>query len=51
MGFSLAFEINSRAQVMGWSDTSSGHSHAFLWQSGSGMQDLGTLPGLLFSIG
>ena len=27
------------------SETSSGEGHAFLWQSGSGMQDLGTLGG------
>ena len=30
---------------MGYSDTPSNQTHAFLWQSGSGTQDLGTLGG------
>ena len=36
---SEAFGINDSGQVVGYSD-----GRAFLWQSGSGMQDIGTLP-------
>ena len=36
--------INERGQIVGWSDTRSGASHAFLWQNGR-MRDLGTLGG------
>src|SRR5262245_34043691 len=39
--------INNSGQVVGGSySTSTGQGHAFLWQSGTGMQDLGTLGGM-----
>src|SRR5712692_5864320 len=34
---------NASGQVAGWSSTTGGVDHAFVWTSGSGMQDLGTL--------
>src|SRR5712692_10618015 len=41
-----ALGINNSGQAVGDKDfTSSGGSHAFLWSSGTGAQDLGTLPG------
>src|SRR5438128_5108116 len=43
--FALAFRINEGGQVVGWSTTSSGDTHAFLWRAGTGMIDLGTLVG------
>src|SRR5690242_14893014 len=36
--------INDRGQVVGYSETSSGETHAFLWKKGA-MTDLGTLGG------
>jgi probable HAF family extracellular repeat protein len=47
-GGSQAFDINSRGQVVGSSNTASGcpnacERHAFLWEDGR-MTDLGTLP-------
>jgi len=41
--------LNDLGQVIGWSDTRLGPTHAFLWQSGV-MTDLGTLPGGLSSV-
>jgi probable HAF family extracellular repeat protein len=41
----VAQGINDSGQVVGTSYTASGFFHAFLWQSGSGMQDLGALGG------
>ena len=41
---SFAYGINNSGQVVGYSDTSSGNQHAFLY-SGGVMQDLGTLGG------
>jgi probable HAF family extracellular repeat protein len=42
----VAQDINSRGQVVGFSDLSGDAAgHAFLWTENSGMQDLGTLPG------
>jgi probable HAF family extracellular repeat protein len=37
--------INDLGQVVGTGVTSSGLEHAFLWNSGGGIRDLGTLPG------
>jgi probable HAF family extracellular repeat protein len=42
---SVARGINETGQIVGWSHTSDGDWHAFLWQNGEGMQDLGTLGG------
>lgn len=42
--WSEAHGINNSGQTVGVADTKTG-PHAFLWTSGSGMQDLGTLPG------
>jgi probable HAF family extracellular repeat protein len=39
-----AAAINSAGQIVGWSMTSTGALHAFVWQNGS-MTDLGTFPG------
>jgi len=36
---------NDASQVVGFSDTPSGESHAFLWTEEGGMEDLGTLGG------
>lgn len=41
---SVADGINSQGDVVGWS-TIGGLTHAFLWTSGDGMRDLGTLGG------
>jgi len=35
--------INASGQVAGWSHNTSGIDHAFVWTSGSGLLDLGTL--------
>lgn len=51
-----ANSINDVGEVVGWSTVVPGtngytqSSHAFLWKQGSGMQDLGTLPGDTFSV-
>jgi probable HAF family extracellular repeat protein len=37
--------INNSGQVVGWSWNNNNKSHSFLWQSGDGMQDLGTFGG------
>ena len=42
---SYASGINARGQVVGDSSTATGEGHAFLWEAGTGMQDLGTLGG------
>jgi len=43
---SEALAINNLGQVSGWSyATSAQIMHAFLWNPGTGMQDLGTLGG------
>ena len=44
----LAFGVNDAGQVVGYSFTTTGHSHAFLY-SNSVMQDLGTLGGAIAS--
>jgi probable HAF family extracellular repeat protein len=42
----LAYNINSQGQVVGYSDLKgNANFHSFLWTSGTGMQDLGTLTG------
>ena len=42
-----AYAINKRGQVVGesWGASSLGVAHAFLWEAGRGMLDLGTLGG------
>jgi probable HAF family extracellular repeat protein len=40
---SAACGINNAGQVVGWSWTSEFRSHAFIWNSVDGMQDMGTL--------
>jgi probable HAF family extracellular repeat protein len=48
----VAFAINNKAQVTGLSVLPDGvNTHAFLWTSANGMQDLGTLPGDNISAG
>ncbi len=48
----VAFSINNRGQVIGVSALPGNQStHAFLWTSETGMQDLGTLPGDVYSAG
>jgi len=48
----VAFGINNKGQVTGVSVLPDGvNSHAFLWTSSTGMQDLGTLPGDNISAG
>ena len=44
-GSSVGIAINSARQVAGRSRSADGHTRAFLWTSGDGMRDLGTLPG------
>lgn len=46
-----SFSINNHGRVVGASDLSGdATAHAFLWSEEQGMQDLGTLPGDIFSI-
>ncbi len=45
---SMATDINDAGQIVGWSDTANGESHAALWDNGK-VIDLGTLPGGLWS--
>ncbi len=46
---SVASGINDAGQVVGTAHTASGF-HAFLWSASSGMQDLGTFGGTLYSL-
>src|SRR5262249_33026054 len=43
--FSNAYAINNGGQVTGTATVSGSATHAFLWDSDNGMQDLGTLGG------
>lgn len=43
--YSIAFSVNNRGQVVGFSRNHDGHQHAFLWQNGT-LTDLGTLNGI-----
>jgi len=48
----IALNVNNQGQVVGQSDLrGNANFHAFLWTSGTGMQDLGTLPGDANSVG
>jgi len=48
----IAGEVNNQGQVVGTSDMKGDTSfHAYLWVRGTGMQDLGTLPGDVNSAG
>lgn len=48
----VAFAINNKTQVTGVSVLPDGiNTHAFLWTPGTGMRDLGTLPGDNISAG
>lgn len=40
----VALDVNDRREVVGWSATASGQTHAFRWTQAGGMIDLGTLP-------
>lgn len=42
---SAARAINDLGQVVGWAETADGVRHAFRWERGAGMVDLGTLGG------
>ena len=42
---SWAIAVDDQGRVVGWAETARGVMHAFLYTPGSGMQDLGTLPG------
>lgn len=44
--FSWAYDINDSGQVVGFSRSLGGHNYAFLWEEGSGMQDIGSLGGI-----
>ena len=46
-GESYAWAINNAGQITGYSDTSNGETHAFLWEDGT-LTDLGT-PGGKYS--
>jgi probable HAF family extracellular repeat protein len=43
--YSYAYGVNDSVQAVGYSHTSDGHDHAFLYSNGGGMTDLGTLGG------
>ena len=42
---SYAADVNSGNVIVGWSETSTGTTHAFRWSAARGMVDLGTLSG------
>lgn len=41
---SYASGINDSGEVVGWADNNGGFANAFLWESDTGMEDLGALP-------
>ncbi|HEY0527502.1 MAG TPA: hypothetical protein VGD02_01635 [Gemmatimonadaceae bacterium] len=43
--YSYAAAVNNSNTVVGWSETSTGATHAFRWTAAGGMLDLGSLPG------
>jgi len=45
----FSYGVNNAGQVAGWSGTSTGGGHAFLWSPSGGMQDLTTLSGGLLA--
>lgn len=45
-----AIGLNNAGQVTGQSTTAAGAQHAFVWSSGGGLVDLGTLPGAANSV-
>jgi probable HAF family extracellular repeat protein len=47
---SAASGLNELGQVVGWSQTTSGQKHAFIWTSDTGMVDLGKLMGGSYSV-
>ena len=48
--YGTAIAINNQSQVIGWGYTLDGWMRAFLWQSGTGMTDLGMLPNAISSL-
>jgi probable HAF family extracellular repeat protein len=40
---SIAHAVNDRGEVVGLAATAAGEGHAFMWSTGAGMRDLGTL--------
>jgi probable HAF family extracellular repeat protein len=44
-GISRATGVNDHGQVVGWSRSAEGVTHAFIWTAAAGMRDLGTLGG------
>jgi probable HAF family extracellular repeat protein len=46
---SAATGLNELGQVIGWSQTASGQTHAFLWTAQRGMVDLGKIAGGSYS--
>jgi probable HAF family extracellular repeat protein len=47
----FAYNVNRKGQVVGTSDTSSGMQHAFFWSPETHIQDVGTIPGDVASVG
>ena len=48
--FGTAVAINNQSQVVGWGFTPDAWWRAFMWQSGTGMTDLGMLPNAISSL-